>query len=237
MTPEQMNQYCREEKYLDEYLLILYAKEQCPDCISKLWDTHVNMVRDYVRRRFKKTMYFEVEELVNESYFFFLDAIRKFEIDKGHKFSTFLHVNLQQLSRYVIQLDSTITRPADYSTKLKRDETTKLSSMSMDELCKEDGTTFSEMYEDENAEKDATLPLEKSEGRAYLDGLLSSLTPMQARIVRMRYLEGLSIKQCCLDLNTTEFKLKKATEQAMRHLRLVAKAGAVESYLEIFERD
>lgn len=237
MTPEEMNIKCKQDKYIDEYLLILYAKEQCPDCIAKLWDAHVNLVRDYVRKRFKKTMYFEVEELVNESYFFFLDCIRKFDIDKGHKFSTFLHVNLQQISRYVITLDSTVSRPADYATKLKKDESAKVSSMSMDELRKDNGTTFAETYEGEDLLPEVTIGIEKSEGRQYIDELLSTLPPMQARIVRMRYLEGVSIKQCCIDLNTTEHRLKKATASAMQRLKLLAKAGAVADYLTVFERD
>lgn len=237
MTPEQMNQYCREEKYLDEYILVLYAKEGCPDCIDKLWNQYVNMVRDYVRKRFKKTMYFEIEELTNQCYFYFLDAIRKFEIDTGNKFGTFLRVNLQQISRYVIQLDSTVTRPADYHQQLKKDESVKVSSMSMDTLRKEDGTTFAETYEDEELLPDVTQGLDNAEARDYIESLLSTLSPLRSQIVTMRHLEGKTLVQVGKEIGMTEFKLKKQYQAAIQQLQHIANRNTVASHLTSLERD
>ena len=134
------------DRHIDEYLLILYSKDGCEECITKLYKAHHKMIADYMRKHIKKLRCLTYDDLVGQAYHYFLDAIRKFDIDTGLKFSNFLHHNLRQINRYVVQYDNVITRPTNYLTLLKAGEVPEISSYSLDSSVDPDEQAFGRSY-------------------------------------------------------------------------------------------
>lgn len=220
-----------------ELELIELAKNGDQRAKDQLVLANTGLIKDYCRKLTLKGNYTH-SDAFQDGVIGLIKAIEKFDLSSGHRFCTYAVLWVKaEVYRQALYQDGTLNVPADMPKLVKEGKASYPDPMTIDAKMNDHGDTFSDLYVDEFSEKDTTAPLEKAEGRDYIDELLTTLTPMQARIVRMRYLEGVSIKQCCIDLNTTEHRLKKATAAAMRHLKLVAKAGAVESYLEIFERD
>lgn len=220
----------------DEYIRILYAKEGNTEFTKKLWEDHVQLVRTYVYRKYSRTQYFEREELVAQCYHYFLDAIRKFDIELGFKFSNFLTNNLQQLSRYVIQLDSTITRPTNYASILKKNEDAKVSSVSISSIPNSNGTAFADYYPEEGADKEVTSPFALSRASDYIEELLITLPPLRRSIIELSVMKNLDPDEVCVQLQIDKIKYRNERKSAMKQLQELAKITTLRDHLhEIIE--
>lgn len=205
----------------DEYIRILYAKEGNTESIKHLWDSHVNMIHAYIYRNYHNTKRIESDELVSESFFYFMDSIRKFDIDKGFKFSTYLYRNLQQISRYVVQNKTLFSVPADYATKIMRGQCIELESVSTSELLFEDGRTFEEVIKDDDSEFELTESLEKSEVSEYINDLLSMLNADERQVIQMRLIEDKPIDVIKSSMNITLGRYRTLYENAIAKMQSV----------------
>lgn len=133
----------------DEHELFLRIQEG--DLVAKglLYAQYEKLIKQYCRK-YKHLDSLELQDLEQQCYFFFEDALRKFDISKDNKFMTFLYTQLMQLSRYVTYNDFTIRRPGDYFKDIKGNEAIKVSAVSID-VQLENGESFADKYEDDDA--------------------------------------------------------------------------------------
>lgn len=133
----------------DEHELFLRIQEG--DLVAKglLYAQYEKLIKQYCRK-YKHLDSLELQDLEQQCYFFFEDALRKFDISKDNKFMTFLYTQLMQLSRYVTYNDFTVRRPGDYFKDIKSNDALKVSAVSID-VQLENGESFADKYEDDDA--------------------------------------------------------------------------------------
>ena len=202
---------------IDEYIMILYAKEGCIDCTHKLYSNYHNMIALYCRKKYTNLKSMTTDDLIAQCYFYFLDAIRKFDIDTGNKFGTFLYTQLMQISRYTITSDNaTMQLPADYIQKLKRNEINLVTSTSLDTPVDEDsnGRSFEELLADEDAEDPTETLLHQQ-----LKQLIPMLTERQQYIIKAHYFEGKPLLHIAKELKCKPYTVKVDLDHSLLMLR------------------
>lgn len=136
MTKEDMN------------LLVKLAKEGNQSALTKLYLQCEKMISNYCRRY--KVKYIEQSDLNQYGAYYFMKAIEKFDLNRDLKFTTFLHGQLQQISRDCTYDDFVITRRADYLVRIKNDVDSIMKSVSIDNTLSDSGYTYSDLLVDTN---------------------------------------------------------------------------------------
>ena len=201
----------------EEYILILYAKEQCIQCTHILYSRYHNLIALYCRKKYTNLKSMTTDDLISQCYVYFLDAIRKFDIDTGNKFSTFLHTQLMQISRYVITSDNaSMQLPTDYLQKLKRNEINLVTSPSLDTPVDEDsnGRSFEELLADEDAEDPNENILHQQ-----LKQLIPMLTERQQYIIKEHYFKNKPITNIAKELGCKPYTAKTDLDHSLLMLR------------------
>lgn len=199
----------------EEYIMILYAKEQCPICTELLYNQYSKMIANYCRKKYKNLNSLTTEDLISQCYFYFLDAIRKFDIDTGNKFGTYLYHQLMQINRYVIQHDNkAIEFPPDYVQKLKKNEDTKLTSVSLNTVYNDKGESFEDIYEDPELLEELIAP---EEMEAYRKAVLKLPEALQAQLALK--LEGKTYKEIGEIMGCSEWEVNRSNAEMIRRLK------------------
>jgi len=200
---------------IEEYIMILYAKEQCPICTELLYNQYSKMIADYCRKKYKNLNSLTIEDLISQCYFYFLDAIRKFDIDTGNKFGTFLYTQLIQINRYVILHDNkAITFPTNYTQQIKKDEEAKLTSVSLNTVYNDKGESFEDIYEDPELLEDLIAP---EQMEAYRKAVIKLPEALQAHLA-MR-VEGKTYQEISELTGCTEWEAKRSNAEMIRRLK------------------
>ena len=203
---------------IEEYIMILYAKEGCQICTHQLYSNYHDMVALYCRKASNRMKSLTADDLIGQCYVYFLEAIRKFNVDSGFKFGTYLYTQLQQISRYALYHDNgAIKLPADYLQNLKAGKIHPVRSTSFDakiDDTKDNGMTLGEVMADESALEELIAP-EKLEA---LRMAIKALPEIQESIILGR-LNGNSLQEIADELKISIKKVKCESKKAMDELK------------------
>lgn len=130
--------------------LVRLAKEGDQIAVNKLYSQCEDMIKHYCRK-YKNLCFITHDDLVQQCTIYFMDSIRKFDLSKDLKFTTFLYSQLIQVSRTITYEDFVITRRADYMSRVKKDPEEALRSVSIDQKKNEDGETWADNLVDTNS--------------------------------------------------------------------------------------
>lgn len=200
----------------EELPLVIAAKNGNQQAAERLLVQYMKMIKDYCRK-YKHLDILELDDLEQEAIFFFYDAIRKFDPNKDNKFGTYLYVQLQQLNRVVVYKDFVITRRADYMSRIKKDPSTIVRSMSIDQKRTEDGETWADSLVDTNSTPEDNLRDSQTTGivrNEILQVLTGYLEPEQAYIIH--YFDMYEILGLTNPSEEPEFELSKARKDTLR---------------------
>lgn len=201
---------------IEEYIQILYAKEGCQICTHQLYSNYHDMVALYCRKASNRMKSLTADDLIGQCYVYFLEAIRKFDIDSGYKFGTYLYTQLQQISRYALYHDNgTVKLPADYLQNLKADKIHPVKPFSIDSKVDDEmdnSMTWNEVLADESALAELIEP-EQFEA---LRMAIAALPDIQESIILGR-LNGNSLQEIAdelkISIKQVKYESKKATEE------------------------
>lgn len=211
----EKNRKCREE-YVDEYIMILCAKEGCQICTHQLYSRYHDMVALYCRKASNRMKSLTADDLIGQCYVYFIGAIRKFDIDSGFKFGTYLYTQLQQISRYALYHDnSAIKLPADYLQNLKADKIHPVKPFSIDSKVDDEmdnSMTWNEVLADESALAELIAPEQIEALRMAIAAL-----PETQEAILMHQMEGKTFEEIGehlgLDKKQVAYQRKKAIEE------------------------
>ena len=203
---------------IEEYIMILYAKEGCQICTHQLYSNYHDMVALYCRKASNRMKSLTADDLIGQCYVYFLDAIRRFDIDSGFKFGTFLYTQLQQISRYALYHDNgAIKLPADYLQNLKAGKIHPVRSTSFDakiDDTKDNGMTLGEVMADESALEELIAP-EKLEA---LRMAIAAL-PDDLEAIVLGKMEGKTVSELSEFLGIPEKKIGSQYKKAIEEIR------------------
>ena len=141
--------------------LVRLAKEGDQIAVNKLYSQCEDMIKHYCRK-YKNLCFITHDDLVQQCTIYFMDSIRKFDLSKDLKFTTFLYSQLIQVSRTITYEDFVITRRADYMSRVKKDPDEMLRSVSIDQKKNEDGETWADNLVDTNSTPEDRLCAEQT---------------------------------------------------------------------------
>ena len=203
---------------IEEYIMILYAKDGCQICTHQLYSNYHDMVALYCRKASNRMKSLTADDLIGQCYVYFLDAIRRFDIDSGFKFGTFLYTQLQQISRYALYHDNgAIKLPADYLQNLKAGKIHPVRSTSFDakiDDTKDNGMTLGEVMADESALEELIAP-EKLEA---LRMAIAAL-PDDLEAIVLGKMEGKTVSELSEFLGIPEKKIGSQYKKAIEEIR------------------
>lgn len=203
---------------IEEYILILYAKDGCQICTHQLYSNYHDMIALYCRKASNRMKSLTADDLIGQCYVYFLEAIRKFDIDSGNKFGTYLYIQLQQISRYALYHDnSAIKLPADYLQRLKRNEIHPVRSTSFDakiDDTKENGMTLGEVMADESALDDLIAPEKLEALRMAIKAL-----PDDLEAIVLGKMDGKTVSELSELLGIPEKKIGHQYKKAIEEIR------------------
>lgn len=202
----------------EEYQLIELAKSGDTAATHKLYNSHHKMIANYCRR-YSRLNVLHKDDLVSECYFYFMDAIRKFDISKGYKFSTYLHNQLRQISRYVIQQDSTMTMPADYLQRLKAETITKIEVASLDTPYTFNEDSQKTTWADQLIIDEPIDSLVEEIGETNLYRCLELMDSAEADLLIERYMYQVSQETVAKRNKVGHITIRKVTDVAKQHLK------------------
>lgn len=205
----------------------LWAAGKLPELWEAVERLLYQMARRFYLRRGKEACArhgVTLEDLQQECYFAFLDAVRAYKPEKGYKFTSYLSRHAENRFRACMGIF------------------TKLDALnyadSMNAPAAEDSETESgELIPDPEAEAKLEAVDEKAEHeyfREHLEAALSGLTPIQAAVIRGKYYRRQTNPQIAETLHVTPQDVRRELEKGLRELRgkrQVWKIG--EDYLEM----
>lgn len=146
----------------------------------------------------------QIDDLTQESYFAFLDAIQGYDESKGYKFTSYLNYPLLNHIRSLVGGKSQ----------------TALNTADSLERPIEDGLMVADMVADSN---NSFLPVEErlywEQVRKDLEQGISALDGMQQAVVRGKYYNGMSTKDLSQQLDRTYEYMRGVEHSAFRRLR------------------
>lgn len=166
-----------------------------------------------------------LDDLQQECYFAFLDAVKAYKPEKGYKFTSYLFLPAKNRFRACMGILSTHRNALDYAD-------------SLNVPAAEDSETESgDLIPDEKAEAVLAAVDEEAEHeylREHLETALADLTPIQAAVIRGKYYRRQTNPQIAATLHVTPQDVRRELEKGLRELRgkrQVWKIG--EDYLEM----
>jgi RNA polymerase sigma factor (sigma-70 family) len=179
MTTDFQQQIAETPTLSAEQQRKLAARAKCDDqkALGALWRANMKMVAGIVQRKSTPQDY---GDLFSESYLLFCDAVKRFDLDRGTAFSTFLYKTVDEgLKRVKTKLP--VVRVPDrlfYGGRAAE-------VVSMDEELGEDDFTLHDMIASE--EHSPCERLERTEVREYVRKYLDRLKERDKAIVTRRF--------------------------------------------------
>lgn len=167
-----------------------------------------------------------VEDLQQESYFAFLDALRYFDAAQGYAFTTFLRYPVRNAFNALCGMRT---------ERGRREPLNTATSLDVPAGDGDDSPTLLDMLADGAADGEATAI-----GRIYqaqlhdaLEAALATLPGQQERLLRGRYYEGLTYEQTARQEGITWYKGRAEIEKGLHRMRM----GKARRLLEPFRQD
>lgn len=236
----------------------------------ELWLQMRNLFRKMARRYLKDDKDPLMDDLMQESYFALLDAIRLYDPENGMSFSKYSSYWIKRyMLRYRSQSDTTVRLPVNVHTRVmkyktmckefmrdfgrmptddevvtaigvdkrqvERDEQ-MLTIGSTDATIKDiEDLTVGDVVADDSVDVEAEVldAVAAEELRNKIWSLVDTLPEQQAQVIRKRYQEGKTQKQCGEDLEVTTSRVQVVEAAALRSLR----RGKIRRQLEPFVDD
>ena len=203
---------------IEEYIMILYAKEGCQICTHQLYSNYHDMVALYCRKASNRMKSLTADDLIGQCYVYFLEAIRKFNVDSGFKFGTYLYTQLQQISRYALYHDNgAIKLPADYLQNLKADKIHPVKPFSIDSKVDDEmdnSMTWNEVLADESALAELIAPEQLEALRMAIKAL-----PDDLEAIVLGKMEGKTVSELSELLGIPEKKIGSQYKKAIEEIR------------------
>lgn len=193
-----------------ELPLVREAKAGNQVAILKLWKQYEKSVIRFCSK-YRNLDSLSKEDLQQEAYFYFIEAIQKFDESNGAKFHTLLISNLRQIYRYITYNDFIMRRPGDYFTVAKQTQDF-LKAVSIDAPITEgDSDSFAETYVDPYADFESEHI--KRESKNLINSLIKSelnkLSALNRTIVELYIYTDLTHSKVAILLDVKEPYVKK----------------------------
>lgn len=190
--------------------LVAMIKKGNTEATSQLWGQVERLIYSLCNKlylRYNEPLLrggMQIDDLTQESYFAFLDAIQSFDISKGYKFTAYLNYSLLNRIRTLIGGKSQSALNTADSLERPIEDNLFLSDMVADP-----GNDF--------------LPVEErlywEQVRHDLEKSLSAIDELQRDVVRGKYFHGMSTKDLSQQHNRTHEYIRGVEATAFRHLR------------------
>ena len=194
--------------------LIFRVKNGESELLPELWVAFRPLIEFYIRRYMIKTVdgtrLFEVEDLIQESYFALVKAVNRWEPNKGASFSTVFGWFFIPATRAIRGTKSkdAIFFADSFDRRLTDDDNFELNSVI------EDKASIEEFEQIDDG-------ICRRQQRGLLQEIIDNqLTDIQRQVIQLRYYEGLTLSQAADRLGIGFTKCKSIENSALKVFRL-----------------
>lgn len=201
--------------------LALLIREGRDDLTPKLWEQIRYFVKGYAGAYYNRSAEAfrscgaDLEDLEQECYFAFLDALKQYDPGKGFTFITFLKYPIRARGAYLLGIRNGAgknNKPLDNSLSLDAPITDT------------DGSplTFLDTVEDPEAQQsfeNAVQKISDSETRAAITAALEKLPERERGVIVKEFFEGMAQNQIAEFYGVSSERVRQIKVRALRHLR------------------
>lgn len=205
----------------EELALAIQAGQK--DLMAELWIQVRKFICMLAGRYFETVKYrgIEVDDLIQAGALALFDAVDKYDPEKG-SFLSYLAPHLHRWFRETAGLRT---------ERIARDPI--MSLISLDDPL-ESGGTLADLQADPHSDiEDAEARLYTEQLRACLDAAMKELRPEDAEAIRLRYYDGLTLKQAGERKGVTQDAIRQREQRGLRKLRDRARRTGLQNYVEI----
>lgn len=173
------------------------------------------------------------EDLEQEAYFGLIQAVDKWNPEKGASFNTFAHYYIKTCCRRYV--NDNIPIP-EYVTSKDKEIRKRLRTKSLDEVVFEDDsgydTLLGDIIEDpDNQVEELIGDIEQQELKEKLWELVDSLGDRESEVLHNRYQYGLTLAKCGEKMNMCPESVRLTQKKALDEMRSPKKVKALSPYM------